>query len=108
MLFKQLRDIISSLSCHADTSLDHILTQMDKKVISDKKLRKAVAKVKEEKLEIVGDRGNKLVKAEFAAIAVAHNRKETDIGLFSIIMAYTYYSISLPNGVNAKRAILKF
>ena len=45
----------SSLSCHADTILDHILTQM------------------EEKLEIVGDRGNKLVKAEFATIAVAHN-----------------------------------
>ena len=47
--------MISSLSCHADTILDHILTQM------------------EEKLEIVGDRGNKLVKAEFATIAVAHN-----------------------------------
>ena len=55
MLFKQLCDMISSLSCHADTILDHILTQM------------------EEKLEIVGDRGNKLVKAEFATIAVAHN-----------------------------------
>ena len=24
MLFKQLRDMISSLSCHADTILDHI------------------------------------------------------------------------------------
>ena len=47
--------MISSLSCHADTILDHILTQM------------------EEKLEIVGNRGNKLVKAEFATIAVAHN-----------------------------------
>jgi hypothetical protein len=34
MLFKQLRDMISSLSCHADTILDHI-----------------------EKLEIVGDCG---------------------------------------------------
>ena len=55
MLFKQLRDMISSLSCLADTILDHILTQMD------------------EKLEIVGDCGNKLVKAEFATIAVAHN-----------------------------------
>ena len=55
MLFKQLCDMISSLLCHADTILDHILTQM------------------EEKLEIVGDRGNKLVKAEFATIAVAHN-----------------------------------
>ena len=55
MLFKQLCDMISSLSCHADTILDHILTQM------------------EEKLEIVGNRGNKLVKAEFATIAVAHN-----------------------------------
>ena len=47
---------------------DDILTQMDEKGISDKKLRKAVAKVKEEsvpkmkeyeeKLEIVGDRGS--------------------------------------------------
>ena len=47
---------------------DEILTQMDEKGISDKKLRKAVAKVKdesvpkmkeyEEKLEIVGDRGS--------------------------------------------------
>ena len=55
MLFKQLCDMISSLSCHADTILDHFLTQMD------------------EKLEIVGDRGNKLVKEEFATIAVAHN-----------------------------------
>ena len=55
MLFKQLCDMISSLSCHADTILDHFLTQM------------------EEKLEIVGNRGNKLVKAEFATIAVAHN-----------------------------------
>ena len=49
-------------------STDDILTQMDEKGISDKKLRKAVAKVKEEsvpkmkeyeeKLEIVGDRGS--------------------------------------------------
>ena len=46
---------------------------MDEKGICDKKLRKAVAKVKEEKLEIIGDRGNKLVKAEFAPITVAHN-----------------------------------
>ena len=45
MLFKQLCDMISSLSCHADTILDHILTQMDEKVISVKKLRKAVAKL---------------------------------------------------------------
>ena len=47
---------------------DEILTQMDEKGISDKKLRKAVSKVKEEsvpkmkeyeeKLEIVGDRGS--------------------------------------------------
>ena len=47
---------------------DDILTQMDEKGISDKKLRKAVAKVKEEsvpkmkeyeeKLEIVGERGS--------------------------------------------------
>ena len=51
MLFKQLCDMISSLSCHADTILDYILTQMEEKVISDKKLR----------------------KAEFATIAVAHN-----------------------------------
>ena len=75
MHFRQLRDMISPLSCHADTNLDHILTQMEEKVITDKKLRKAVAKVKEEsvpkmkeyeeKLEIIGDRGNKLVKAEF-------------------------------------------
>ena len=63
MLFKQLCDMISSLSCHADTILDHFLTQMD------------------EKLEIVGDRGNKLVKEEFATIAVAHNiRKMITIG----------------------------
>lgn len=33
---------------HRDTILDHIITQMDEKSISDKKLRKAVAKVKEE------------------------------------------------------------
>ena len=33
------------------------------------------------KLEIVGNRGNKLVKAEFATIAVAHNiRKMITIG----------------------------
>ena len=34
MLFKQLCDMISSLSCHADTILDHILTQMDEKLES--------------------------------------------------------------------------
>ena len=44
MHFKQLRDMISPLSCHADTILDHIITQMDGKGISDKKLRKAVGK----------------------------------------------------------------
>ena len=48
MLFRQLRDMISPLSCHANTIVDHILTQMDEKGISDKKLRKAVAKVKGE------------------------------------------------------------
>ena len=37
-----------SETCHADTILDHIITQMDEKGISDKKLRKAVAKVKGE------------------------------------------------------------
>ena len=55
------------------TLFPHFRVTQNAKVISDKKLRKAVAKVKEEKLEIIGDRGNKLVKAEFAAIAVAHN-----------------------------------
>ena len=39
--------MISPLSCHVNTILDHILTQMDDKGSSDKKLRKAVAKVKE-------------------------------------------------------------
>ncbi len=59
---------------------DNILVQMDEKGISNKKLRKEVIKVMEEsvakmqeyeeKLEIVGKR---LVKAEFATIAIAHN-----------------------------------
>ena len=40
--------MISPFSCHANTILDHILTQMDENGISNKKLRKAVAKVKEE------------------------------------------------------------
>ena len=49
---------------------------MDEKGISDKKLRKAVAKVQGKGAVCSKDEGRwgkRLVNAEFAAIAVAHN-----------------------------------
>ena len=64
MFFKQLRNMIPPLPCHADTILDHIITQMDGKGISDKKLRKAVAKVKEESVPKMKEYEEKLESIE--------------------------------------------
>ena len=60
--------MISSVLCHADTILDHTLTQMDEKVISDKMLHKAVANLIPTTASLYKRKGDDLISHPLSVI----------------------------------------